>query len=107
MKHEKRKKLAKKGWQVGDAKDFLALSDEEARFVEVKLALSTYLRQRRQKKKLTQEQLAQILKSSQSRVAKMEAGDPSVSIDLLLWALFSVGSTKKEIAKALLQPELV
>lgn len=107
MKQEKRKKLAKKGWQVGDAKDFLELSDEEALFVEVKLALSTCLRERRQKKKLTQEQLAHLLKSSQSRVAKMEAGDPSVSVDLLLWALFCVGSTKKEIAKALLQPELV
>ena len=107
MKPEKRRKLRKKGWQIGDAKDFLALSDEEARFVELKLALSNYLRHRRKRSKLTQEQLAQILKSSQSRVAKMEAGDPSVSFDLLVWALLNVGSTKKQIAEALMEPQLV
>lgn len=106
MKQTKRKKLKKQGWQVGDAKEFLGLSDEEALFVEVKLALSTYLRRRRQQSRLTQEQLAQLLKSSQSRVAKMEAGDPSVSVDLLVWALLRVGSTKKQIAKALLEPQI-
>jgi hypothetical protein len=45
--------------------------------------------------------LAKKLKSSQSRVAKMEAADPSVSLDLLLRAYFATGATKGDLAKVL------
>ncbi len=103
MKQEKRKRLTQRGWEVGNAKDFLGLSEDEALFLELKLALSLFLRQRRMRQHLTQEQLAQLLKSSQSRIAKMEAGDPSVTIDLLMRALLQLGTTKKEIAKAILE----
>lgn len=106
MKQEKRRKLTKRGWHVGSAKEFLGLSDEEARFVELKLALSLYLREQRVKKRLTQQQLASLLESSQSRVAKMETGDPSVSLDLLVRALLQLGTTKKELAKVILEPQV-
>lgn len=106
MKQEKRRRLTKKGWRVGSAKDFLGLSDEEARFVELKLALSHYLRSQRLKKHLTQHQMAALLESSQSRVAKMETGDPSVSLDLLVRALLQLGTTKKELAKAISEPQV-
>lgn len=102
MKKSKRKDLESKGWKTGSAQDFLGLSDEELAYIELKLALSQSLKERRQKQKLTQSELAKMLNSSQSRVAKMEAGDPKVSIDLLVRALFIMGATKKDVAKSLM-----
>ena len=99
MKAAKRKRLGRVGWAVGSAKDFLGLSDEEAAFVELKLALASSLRERRQRRGITQGELAQQLESSQSRVAKMEAGDRSVSLDLLVRSLLAVGASRRELAK--------
>jgi hypothetical protein len=101
MNKTKRTKLAAQGWRVGSAADFLELSAEEAAFVETKLALSESLRARRTAQHLSQAALAKRLKSSQSRVAKMEAADPTVSVDLLLRGLFALGATPRDIAKAL------
>jgi len=101
MKKAKRNSLEARGWRVGSAAEFLELSAEDAALVETKLALSGALRARREAKKLTQQQLAQLLKSSQSRVAKMEAGDPSVSVDLLLKGLFALGANPREVGRAL------
>jgi DNA-binding XRE family transcriptional regulator len=107
MDDKKKKRLKRKGWLVGDAKDFLGLTDEEAAYIELKLALSKKLRQKRTGKKLTQAQLAKMIKSSQSRVAKMEAGDPAVSIDLLIRSLLVLGITKTELARVLTAPRAV
>ena len=101
MKTAKRKKLEAQGWKVGDAADFLGLSDEEVAYIEFKLKLANSLKAVRTRKKLTQQQLAERLESSQSRVAKMERGDRSVSIDLLLKSLFALGVTEKEIGKTI------
>jgi DNA-binding XRE family transcriptional regulator len=95
----KAERLKNAGWRVGSAQEFLELSKEEAAFVEMKLALAIGLRKRRQRRRMTQHQLAQILGSSQSRVAKMEAADPSVSVDLLIQALLRMGTTPRELAK--------
>lgn len=99
MDPRKRKKLEAKGWIVGSAADFLDLSPEETRYIELKLALSASLKTERLKQGITQVELAKTMGSSQSRVAKMEAGDPKVSVDLLLKALLSLGVTKKQISK--------
>ena len=101
MQAGKRKKLERAGWTVGDAGDFLGLTVEERRFVDVKLALADGLRQRREQLGLTQAQAAQRCGSSQSRVAKMEAADRSVSTDLLLTSLFALGASTRDIAKLL------
>jgi DNA-binding XRE family transcriptional regulator len=101
MDLDKRQRLEAAGWTVGDASDFLGLSPEEAAFIELKLALSKRLKQQRESQQLTQEALAKRIKSSQSRVAKMEAGDPSVSLDLLVRTLLSVGATAQDIAEAI------
>lgn len=101
MDTDKRRKLEKAGWKVGSAAEFLGMSDEEASYVEMKLALSQALRRRREEQGLTQTELATILKSSQSRVAKMEAGDASVSVDLLMRGLLAAGATSKEIARVI------
>ena len=93
--------MANKGWKIGTAKDFLRLTDEEVAYVEMKLALSEMLKNRRVRKKLTQAQLAQEIRSSQSRIAKMEAGDPTVSIDLLVKSLLALGVSKKELGRTI------
>jgi len=99
----KRQGLEAAGWSVGNAEDFLGLSPEELAFVEVKLALSKLLKELRISQKLSQQALAERIKSSQSRVAKMEAGDPSVSLELIVRTLLSTGATRKDIAEAIVE----
>ena len=91
MTDSQRKRLEAAGWKFGSAEEFLGLTAEEAAFVKIKLALARTLRLRRERQRLSQEQVAKRLGSSQSRVAKMEAGDPSVSLDLLVHALLMLG----------------
>ena len=105
MKKEKRERLASAGWKVGDAAEFLELTKEEAAFVELKVALANNLKKRRQAKKWTQTQLATAIGSSQPRVAKMEAADPSVSIDLLIKALLTMGATRRDLARVIGTPK--
>jgi hypothetical protein len=101
MNKTKRTRLDGAGWSVGCATDFLGLSPEEAALVETRLALSQAVRSRRIAHGLTQGELARRLKSSQSRVAKMEAGDKTISVDLLVRALFSLGAKPRDIGRAL------
>ncbi|MBA3887795.1 MAG: helix-turn-helix domain-containing protein [Acidobacteria bacterium] len=101
MRAAKRRNLERAGWTVGDAGDFLALSVDERRFVEVKLALADGLRRRREQLRLTQTEAARRVGSSQSRVAKMEAADRSVSTDLLLKSLFRLGASPRDVARLL------
>ena len=101
MNKTKRTRLEARGWRVGSAKDFLGLSAEEAALVETRLALSQALRSRRVSHGLTQAELARRLRSSQSRVAKMEAGDKTVSVDLLVKALFSLGAKPRDVGRVL------
>ena len=101
MKAAKRKALEAAGWKVGGAKEFLGLDEAEALLIEVHLALSEALRRRRAAKGVTQAELARRLESSQSRVAKMEAGDPTVSLDLLVRGLFVLGATTDQVARTI------
>ncbi len=101
MNTTKKKRLEEKGWKIGSAEEFLNLSPEEAVYVELKLLLSKNLHTTRRQKRITQHQLARLIKSSQSRVAKMEAGDPSVSLDLLVRSLLMLGTSRKTLARML------
>ena len=100
MKTGKRKRLEQAGWRVGSAEEFLELSKEEQALVEIKLALADAVKRQREKHRLSQSALASRMRSSQSRIAKIEAGDPSVSLDLLVRAVLAAGATKKELARA-------
>jgi len=100
MKAEKRRKLAAAGWEETTVKDFLNLSEADVQYIEMKLALSRLLRSVRERCRLTQTKAATLLKTSQSRFARMEAGDPSVSLDLLVRGLFALGATSKDLLKA-------
>jgi ribosome-binding protein aMBF1 (putative translation factor) len=105
MRKAKQKALEAHGWRVGSVEDFLELTEEEAAVVELRLRLSDALRARRTKLRLSQEAVADRLRSSQSRIAKMEAGDASVSMDLLLRALLGLGATPNDVAKAIQTPK--
>ena len=99
MRESKKKRLEAKGWRVGGTVEFLNLSSEEAAYVEIKINLASMLREWRARRQLTQGDLARLVKSSQSRVAKMEAGDPSVSLDLLIRTLLALGASSREITR--------
>lgn len=101
MRKEKKARLERAGWKVGSVSDFLGLSAAEEALVELRLTLSRGLRERRTRRRLSQVQLAKMIGSSQSRVAKMESGDPSVSIDLLIRSLLAMGATQKELASVI------
>jgi DNA-binding XRE family transcriptional regulator len=98
MKPEKKKLLESKGWKVGSAEDFLGLSPQEAALVDLRLKLADAVRLLRQDKHLTQTQLAKLLGSSQSRVAKVEAAADSVSLDLLIRSYLAMGATTDDLA---------
>ncbi len=101
MDKQKRKKLEEKGFRVGSAADFLDLTPEEEAYIEIRLEVSTLIKTQRNKRGWTQEQLARVMGSSQSRVAKMEAGDLSTSLDLMIKTLLRLGISKQEIGKLL------
>jgi hypothetical protein len=103
MPSNKRKRLEAKGWKIGDAKEFLGLSPEEDAYVDIKLRLSESFRAHRLRRKMTQSDAAKLLKSSQSRVAKMEAGDSSVSLDLLVRSILALGVSGKGLIQSLAQ----
>src|SRR5438105_2656070 len=97
----KKTRLEAAGWKVGTAAEFLGLNKQEAAFVEMKLALARCLHALRIRRKLSQSRVAALVGSSQSRVAKMESGDPSVSVDLLLRSVLAIGGSPTEIVRAL------
>lgn len=101
MNKEKIKILEKKGWKIGTAEEFLGLTEEESSYIELKLKLSANLRKLRTERKLTQVELARLIKSSQSRVAKLESGDPSVSLDLIIRSLLALGTSNKDLARTI------
>jgi hypothetical protein len=99
MFKDKRRRLEAQGWRVGGAKEFLALSEQEAEYVDLKLKLAAGLREKRLRRRLGQVELARLVRSSQSRVAKMEAGDRSVTIDLIIRSLLALGASNPEVAR--------
>jgi ribosome-binding protein aMBF1 (putative translation factor) len=101
MDKQKKQKLEKAGFRVGSTADFLALTPEEEAYIEIRLEISSLIRYQRKKLGWTQLKLAQSLGSSQSRVAKMEVGDPSTSLDLMLKGLLNLGISRHEIGSLL------
>jgi predicted XRE-type DNA-binding protein len=101
MDQWKRARLEAGGWRVGSTAELLEMTAEESAYVDLRLKLSDAVRDLRKKKHLTQAQLANLLGSSQSRVAKVEAGDDSVSLDLLIRSLFQLGATGRDLARVI------
>jgi DNA-binding XRE family transcriptional regulator len=99
MNLKRQQQLEAHGWHVGSGDEFLGLRAAETTYNELKLALSAHLQQCRQQQQLTQAELAKRLQSNQSRVATMEAGNPSVSLDLLIRSLLALGLTPTDLAR--------
>jgi ribosome-binding protein aMBF1 (putative translation factor) len=92
-----RRSLEKAGFRIGDAEDFLDLTAEERQLVALRLSVSRAVRRLREARRLTQQQLAAKIQSSQSRVAKLESASADVSLDLLFRGLFAVGGTLADL----------
>ena len=103
MQKIKKDRLVSTGWQLGDAANFLELTAKETAFVEIKLALADYLRWKRTEQGWTQSEVASQLRSSQSRVAKMEAADASVSLDLFVKSLLTLGASRRDVGRVIAQ----
>jgi len=88
----------------GDGGRILGLTPEESAYVELKVALGSKLRELRSRKRLSQVELAKRIGSSQSRIAKIEAADPSVSLDLLVRSMIALGATRKDLARVIASP---
>jgi len=101
MEQKKRKLLEEKGYRVGSAADFLELTAEEEAYIDIRLDIRNLVKAQRAKKEWTQEQLARSIGSSQSRIAKLEGGDPGISMDLMIKALLQLGISKEQIGKLL------
>lgn len=101
LKQTKADRLRAAGWKLGGARYLLGLSSEESALIELKLAVAKFLLAQRRRRDLTQTALAKRLGSSQSRVAKIEAGDASVSLDLMFRAAFSLGVSPAELGRAI------
>lgn len=99
MDKTKIKRLRERGWTVGGAEDFLDLDADEIEFVELKLDLAASIRNLRESKGMTQAEFAKAIGSSQSRVAKMESADSSVTMDLMVKSLLKVGARRTDIAQ--------
>ncbi|MCB0230686.1 MAG: helix-turn-helix transcriptional regulator [Anaerolineae bacterium] len=106
MKQDKREALEAQGWKIGDTKEFLSLTDEEMEYIEIKIALSQKVQEIRKRRRLTQKETADLIGSSQSRIAKMEAGDPSVSIDLQVKSLLALGVSRSELGEIIKAEQL-
>src|SRR5260221_6879725 len=100
MKVEKRRRLKAAGWEETTVQEFLNLSEADLQYIEMKLALSRLLRLVRERRRLTQTKAAALLKTTPSPLARMEAGDPTVSLDLLVGWLFSLGVSPRDLVKA-------
>jgi hypothetical protein len=101
MRVAPRKRLEAAGWRFGNYAEFLGLTDVEVAQVELHAALADAVKARRKRMKITQVELAKRLASSQSRVAKMEARDRQVSLDLLIHGLLALGATRKQIGRVI------
>ncbi len=99
MRSNKKKRLEAKGWKAGSAKEFLRLSSQEEAYIEIKLRLAGSLRNQRLRRNMTQSDVAKVINSSQSRVAKMEAGESSVSVDLLVRTLLALGAPGNDLTR--------
>lgn len=101
MDKQKRERLEKAGWRVGSVDEFLGLTPEESAYIDLRISLGDAVRNLRKEQKVTQEQLAARMGSSQSRLAKAEAADASVSLDLLIRTYLALGATRQDLAKAI------
>ncbi len=97
----RRARIEKAGFHVTSVQEYFDLSDAEMSIIEMRITLAKAIRRARENRQLTQAQLAKLIKSSQPRVAKIEAGDPDVSIEQMVKSALALGLSRRQIGKAL------
>lgn len=100
-KTRRREELEKRSFRQTTIGDWLDLTPEQVEMIEMRVGLATMLRRLREREGMTQTDVARVLETSQPRVSKMESGDPTVTIDLLIRALLVLGVSRSKIARAL------
>ncbi|HXU33338.1 MAG TPA: helix-turn-helix transcriptional regulator [Thermoanaerobaculia bacterium] len=98
---KKRTRLEAHGWRVGSAEEFLNLTPDESASIDLRIKLSDAVRRLRKQRSMTQLQLAELLRSSQSLIAKAESADESVSLDLLIRTLLALGASDRDLAEVI------
>lgn len=101
IEEDKKRRLEKAGWKIGSAEDFLDLTAEERAFLNVKIAPAAAVRDWRASRSMTQTEVARLVRSSRSQVAKMEAADPTVSLDLVFRTLLTLGAPLTELGRTI------
>ncbi len=91
MNSKKRKALKAAGWKIGDAADFLGMSDQERQLLDARVEVALAVRRQRESHKLSQQQLASRIKTSQPRIVKIERAAADVSLDQLLRTFAAAG----------------
>ena len=91
MDAAKRKAIEAAGWKVGDAADFLEMSDAERQLLDTRVELAMAVRRQRRAVHLSQKQLGARLKTTQPRIAKIERAASDVSMDQLIRAFAAAG----------------
>lgn len=99
MNAERRNKLVANGWKFGGLEDFLGLTDEEIEYIGIKINIGELVREYRERKGLSQANAADLLKISQSHLAKVETANPTVTIDLQIRSALALGATRQEIGQ--------
>ena len=102
MQPDERKALEAAGWKFGDAADFLAMRDEERQMLDLRVDAALAVRRQRQAMKLSQQQLARRIHTSQPRIVKIEKAAMDVTLDQILRAYAAAGGriAIKEVAGA-------
>lgn len=90
-----------KTWVETDVEELLGLTPEDLVIIEFRAALAVALQRARKRKKLTQEEAAEQIGTSQAQVSKMEGGQSSITIDRLIKALAALGVSRPMILRAL------
>lgn len=97
MDAKKRKALEAAGFRVGTVAEFLGLTPEEERLVELRVSLGRAVRHRRERADLTQQQLAERARTTQPRIAKIESAAGGVTLDRMFAALFAAGGSMRDL----------
>ena len=97
MKTNKRKQLEAAGWNVGSAASFVELRDDEVTLLETGQSFGRRIKKLRASDGLTQTALEKTMRSSQSRVEKIESGHPGVALELMVRALLALGADPGEV----------
>ncbi|MDR2554870.1 MAG: hypothetical protein LBC64_05515 [Fibromonadaceae bacterium] len=101
MSNDKRKRIEAAGWKVGSVDEFLGLTPEESAIVDMRFNLAKALLEKRRRLRISQGTLAKRVKTTQPRIALVEKGSASVSLDFMVRSLLAAGASKKEIAVAI------